>query len=85
MPKKKTTSPVDQTKEKKAIVFRTIEEREAELDKKIKYHEDMISVLNAKKEKLRAPRKARVSFQTVINELKASGKTPAEILELLKK
>ena len=71
--------------EKKTRVRRPIEEREAELDTKIKYHEDCIASLKARKENLRAPRATRMSYKTVIAELKASGKTPEEILEFLQK
>jgi len=88
MPKKKeqVIMPVvhEQTKAKR--VFRTAEERFAEIDKKIAFHQRLIELLETKKSSIgTGHRQRKPSFAKVFAELKASGKTPEEILELFKK
>jgi hypothetical protein len=75
---------VEQPKAKR--VFRSAEERFAEIDKKIAFHQRSIEKLESKKTNIGTGRRQRKpSFAKVFAELKASGKTPEEILELLNK
>lgn len=64
--------------------FRSAEERIAEIDRKIAFHTRAIEKLEARKVKVSAPRRRRLSYAKVFAEIKASGKTPEEIAELLK-
>lgn len=65
--------------------FRSAEERIAEIDKKIAFHTRSIETLEAKKTKVGTGRRTRkLSYAKVFAELKASGKTPEEIADMLK-
>jgi septal ring factor EnvC (AmiA/AmiB activator) len=64
--------------------FRSVEERIAEIDKKISFHSKSIEQLEKRKSKIDAPRKRRLSYARVFAELKASGKSPEEIAEMFK-
>jgi septal ring factor EnvC (AmiA/AmiB activator) len=64
--------------------FRSADERIAEIDKKIQFHTNSIEKLESRKERINAPRRRRLSYAKVFAELKASGKTPEEISEMLK-
>jgi len=87
MPSKKpATTDTKETTEVKKRVFRTAEERKADIDKKIAYHAAAIQKLEAKKARIGTGHRVRKpSFASVVAELKASGLKPEEILELLKK
>ena len=84
MPAKK--KPVETTEQPKAKRnFRSAEERIAEFDKKIAFHTKSIETLEAKKAKVGTGRRTRkLTYAKVFAELKASGKTPEEIAEMLK-
>jgi septal ring factor EnvC (AmiA/AmiB activator) len=64
--------------------FRSAEERIAEIDRKIAFHSKSIEQLETRKSKINAPRRRRLSYAKVFANLKASGKTPEEIQEMLK-
>ena len=64
--------------------FRSAEERIAEIDRKIQFHQKAIEQLEAKKAKIGTRRRqSKLTYAKVFAELKASGKTPEEIAELL--
>lgn len=65
--------------------FRSAEERIVEIDRKIAFHSKSIEQLETRKARINAPRKRRMSYAKVFAELKASGKTPEEISEMLKR
>lgn len=66
--------------------FRSAEERAAEIDKKIMFHQKLIETLESKKAKIGTGRRQRkLTYAKVFAELKASGKTPEEIAELISK
>jgi hypothetical protein len=81
--RKKAPEAKVETKAKRT--FRSAEERIAEIDRKIAFHTKSIEQLDTRKAKINAPRKRRVSYARVFADLKASGKTPEEIYEFLKK
>ena len=88
MPKKSAVSAsietITEATDKKRV-FRSPEERIAEIDKKIAFHSKAIETLEAKKSRVGTGRRVRKpSFASVVAQLKSSGKTPEEILELLK-
>jgi septal ring factor EnvC (AmiA/AmiB activator) len=84
MPARKKTPEVKvETKAKRN--FRSAEERIAEIDRKIAFHTKSIEQLETRKSRINAPRKRRMSYAKVFADLKASGKTPEEIYEFLKK
>ncbi len=66
-------------------VYRTKEERIAELEAKIEYHKKAIVSLEAKKETVLTPktRKGRISVSSVVKIAKEKGRSPEEILEKL--
>lgn len=64
--------------------FRSAEERIAEIDRKIAFHSRSIEQLETRKARINAPRRRRLSYAKVFAELKASGKTPEEIANLIK-
>lgn len=69
---------------RKPRVFRTAEERVAEIDRKIAFHTKSIEQLEAKKGKIGTARRQRkLSYGKVFAELKASGKSPEEIAAFL--
>lgn len=80
--KKKVEETKVETKAKRN--FRSAEERIAEIDRKIAFHTRAIEKLEARKARVSAPRRRRLSYAKVFAELKASGKTPEEIAELIK-
>lgn len=80
--KKKVPEAVQPSKAKRN--FRSAEERVAEIDRKIDFHRKSIEKLETRREKIHAPRRRRLSYAKVFAELKASGKTPEEIAEMLK-
>lgn len=70
---------------KRIRTFRSAEVRIAEVDKKIAFHQRSIEQLEAKKGKIGTARRARkVSFAKVYADMKASGKSPEEILAFLR-
>ncbi len=86
MPKKSAVSASNETvteaTDKKKRVFRSPEERKAEIDKKIAFHAAAIETLEAKKAKIGTGHRTRkASFSKVVAELKASGMSPEQILE----
>ena len=84
--KKKSEVVASTTSEKAKRTFRTAEERIAEVDKKIQFHQKAIDQLKSKKAKIGTGRRQRkLTYAKVFAELKASGKTPEEIAELLNK
>lgn len=87
MPLKKKTEVVVSTKSEKANrTFRTAEERIAEVDRKIQFHQKAIEQLESKKAKIGTGlRQRKLTYAKVFAELKASGKTPEEIAEFLNK
>ena len=73
----------EQSKSKR--VFRTNEERIAEIDKKIAYHQQNIDSLEEQKKKIGQPRARRSnSSKELLNAIKESGKTMDEILAFVK-
>ena len=87
MPAKKKPEVVAYTSNEKAKrTFRTAEERIAEVDRKIQFHQKAIEQLESKKAKIGTGRRQRkLTYAKVFAELKASGKTPEEIAEYLNK
>jgi septal ring factor EnvC (AmiA/AmiB activator) len=87
MPSKKKSEVVASTTSEKAKrTFRTAEERIAEVDRKIQFHQKALEQLESKKAKIGTGRRQRkLTYAKVFAELKASGKTPEEIAELLNK
>jgi len=89
MPTKKKTEAVAPTVKEAPMAKRTIrtsEERLAEVDQKILFHQKAIEQLDARKAKIGAGRRQRkLTYAKVFAELKASGKSPEEIAELLHK
>lgn len=89
MPAKKKTevvTPAVQETPKSKRTFRTTEERIAEVDRKIQFHQKAIQRLESKKAKIGTGRRQRkLTYAKVFAELKASGKTPEEISEFLNK
>lgn len=82
MPARKASEEKAATKAKRN--FRSAEERIAEIDRKIAFHTKSIEQLQSRKARICAPKRRRLSYAKVFAELKASGKTPEEIAELLK-
>ena len=73
------------TTEKRTRTFRSVEERMAEVDQKIAFHQKALDQLEAKKSKIgTAHRTRKLTYAKVFAELKSSGKTPEEIAALLK-
>lgn len=70
---------------KKTRTIRPYEERLAEYDRKIKFHEDAIAVLKTKKEKMQNPPMSRVDKKAVITAAAQSGFSAEEIVEILEK
>lgn len=69
--------------EKKARVYRTKEERKAEIDKKIQYHKDCIKVLEDKKKAIDNPRKPgarQKGLKRIIAEGKLSDEETAKAI-----
>ena len=89
MPAKKKTeaaAPIAEKAPKAKRSFRTVEERIAEVDRKIQFHLKAIEQLESKKAKIGTGRRQRkLTYAKVFAELKASGKTPEEIAEFLNK
>ena len=89
MPAKKKTeaaAPIAEKAPKAKRTFRTAEERIAEVDRKIQFHQKALEQLESKKAKIGTGRRQRkLTYAKVFAELKASGKTPEEISELLNK
>ena len=87
MPMKKKTeagAPVAQEAPKAKRTYRTSEERLAEVDKKILFHQRAIEQLESKKTRIGTGRRQRkLTYAKVFAELKASGKTPEEIAAFL--
>ena len=66
--------------------FRTADERIAEVDRKIQFHQKSIEQLESKKAKIGSKRRqSKLTYAKVFAELKASGKTPEEIAKFLNK
>ena len=65
-----------------AKINRTPAERAAEIDKKIKAHQDAIVVLEAKKEEILHPKK-KPTMKSVMEAAKKAGMKPEEMLEKL--
>ena len=89
MPAKKKTevvAPVVQETPKAKRTFRTVEERIAEVERKIQFHQKALEQLESKKAKIGTSRRQRkLTYAKVFAELKASGKTPEDIAEYLNK
>lgn len=86
--KKKTeaAAPIAEKAPKAKRTIRTVEERMAEVDRKIQFHQKALEQLESKKAKIGTRRRqSKLSYAKVFAELKASGKTPEEIAELLNK
>lgn len=66
-------------------IYRTKEERAAELDTKIEYHKKAIASLEAKKEAILSPkvRKGRVGISSVVRLAKEKGLSPEDMLKKL--
>ncbi|HIS68774.1 MAG TPA: hypothetical protein IAA58_05340 [Candidatus Gallacutalibacter stercoravium] len=65
--------------------YRTAEERIAEIEKKIDYHQNAIAKLEKKKEFILAPKKrrGRVGLASVIKAAKENGMSVQEVAEKL--
>jgi septal ring factor EnvC (AmiA/AmiB activator) len=89
MPAKKKTevvTPAVQETPKAKRTFRTVEERIAEVERKIQFHQKALEQLESKKAKIGTGRgQTKLTYAKVFAELKASGKTPEEIAEFLNK
>ena len=89
MPAKKKTeaaAPIAEKAPKAKRSFRSVEERVAEIDRKIQFHQKALEQLESKKAKIGTGRRQhKLTYAKVFAELKASGKTPEEIAELLNK
>ena len=89
MPAKKkteTAAPIAEKAPKAKRSFRSVEERVAEIDRKIQFHQKALEQLESKKAKIGTGRRQhKLTYAKVFAELKASGKTPEEIAELLNK
>ena len=84
--KKKAEVVASTTSEKAKRTFRTAEERIAEVDRKIQFHQKALEQLESKKAKIGTGRRQRkLTYAKVFAELKAAGKTPEEIAEFLNK
>ena len=81
-PRKKAPETKVETKAKRN--FRSADERIAEIDRKIAFHSKSIEQLEKRKSRINAPRKRKLSYAKVFAELKASGKSPEEIAEMIK-
>lgn len=67
-------------------VMRSKEERIAELDKKIAFHKEKVTMLEAKKEAILNPKPRggrKKGMNTVLSKAKEMGMTPDEIAEKL--
>lgn len=66
---------------------RSVEERVAEVEQKIAYHEEHLKVLNQKKQDLLNPTKKtrKASMKQVTEKIKESGLSPDELLALINK
>ncbi len=89
MPAKKKTeaaAPIAEKAPKAKRSFRSVEERVAEIDRKIQFHQKALEQLESKKAKIGTGRRQhKLTYAKVFADLKASGKTPEEIAELLNK
>ena len=89
MPAKKKTeaaAPIAEKAPKAKRSFRTVEERIAEVDRKIQFHQKALEQQESKKTKIGTGRRQRkLTYAKVFSELKASGKTPEEIADILHK
>ena len=89
MPAKKKTeaaAPIAEKAPKAKRSFRTVEERIAEVERKIQFHQKALEQLESKKTKIGTRRRQRrLTYAKVFAELKASGKSPEEIAKLLNK
>ena len=89
MPAKKKTeaaAPIAEKAPKAKRTFRTAEERIAEVNRKIQFHQKALEQLESKKAKIgTGHRQHKLTYAKVFAELKASGKTPEEIAEFLNK
>ena len=76
------------SEQKQTRVRRTLDERIAELDTKIAYHNDCVAKLKERKAAMQKPPKARVrktSMAKAIATLKEAGLTPDQILAMATK
>ena len=73
---------MEETKKRTRNV-RTNEERVAALDEKIAYHTKCIATLKKKKDELLKP-SSKETYKELMKAIKASGKTPDEILKMIK-
>lgn len=67
---------------------RTVEERVAEIDQKIAYHQELIDGLNKRKQELlvpREPQKRKTSMRQAIEAIKEAGLSPDEVMKLIAK
>lgn len=74
--------------EKKTRVRRTVEERKAEINEKISYHQKMIGQLIVKRDKIgeiRARAERKPSFSKAVAALKEAEVTPEEIIAYIEK
>ena len=74
--------------EKKIRVRRTVEERKAEINEKIEYHQKMIGQLIVKRDKIgeaKARTERKPSFSKAVAALKEAEVTPEEILAYIEK
>lgn len=84
--KAEVVAPAVQETPKAKRTFRPVEERIAETDRKISFHQKAIDQLESKKARIgTGHRQRKLTYAKVFAELKASGKTPEEIAELLNK
>ena len=71
--------------QKKTRTVRPVAERIQEYENTIKFHEDAISKLRAKIEKLQnpTPRRGRVGMATVLKKAKEAGISPDQLLQMI--
>lgn len=70
---------------KQTRIIRPYEERLAEIDKKIKFHENAIQTLKNRKEKMQNPPLSKDEKKSILTTAVQSGFTPEEIAEILEK
>ena len=72
---------------KKVRKWRTVEERIAEVDAKIAYHEEHVKTLQQRREDLINPPKVarKTSMKQIADRIKESGLSTEEVMQLIEK
>ena len=75
--------PKTKKREQKERKIRPYEERLAEIEKKIAFHERAISALKTRKERMQNPSLSREDKKSILTEVAQSGFSPEEIAKIL--